>query len=255
MVMLGAARPPEGMRIYAVGDVHGCTAQLREVHGMIGDHLEAAPVADWRIVHVGDYVDRGPDSRGTIETLSALASDPRIVCLRGNHDQYLMDFIDDPDAGSFDAWLFNGGETTLRDYGAEPGEAVLVGPRRRRELHSMLGAAMPAAHRAFLEGLRIGVRLGDYFFAHAGVRPGTPIEAQNERDLTWIREPFLSSSDDFGAVVVHGHTPSDEIVVRRNRIGIDTGAVFGGRLSCLVLEGTRWGVLGKSGVEALPAPV
>lgn len=255
MVMLGDARVPEGVRIYAVGDVHGCTAQLREIHAMIRNHIRRAPVDNWRIVHVGDYVDRGPDSRGTIEMLAALAADSRILCLRGNHDQYLADFLEDPDTQSFDAWLFNGGETTLREYGAVPGEIVLVGPRRRQELHTQLVAEMPSAHRAFLEGLKVSVSFGDYFFAHAGVRPGIPLDAQDTRDLIWIREPFLSSDADLGAVVVHGHTPSGEVAVRRNRIGIDTGAVFGGRLSCLVLEGDRHGLLGPCGVTPLATPV
>lgn len=254
MTMLPAARPPDGLRVYAIGDVHGCTAQLAGLHALIRAHLSARPPRDWRIVHVGDYVDRGPDSRGALDALAALAGDARVVCLRGNHDQYLIDFLDDPEAASFDAWLFNGGATTLRDYGAEPGEAVLVGPRRRAELHARLVQALPRAHRDFLDGLRHSLRLGDYFFAHAGVRPGVALEAQDARDLIWIREPFLSSNDDLGAVVVHGHTPSAGIVVRHNRIGIDTGAVFGGALTCLVLEGDgRWG-LDAQGVTPLPPP-
>jgi len=255
MVMLPQARAPEGMRIYAIGDVHGCVGEMLALHDRVRAHLAAHPVADWRIVHVGDYVDRGPDSRGAVEALAALDADDRVVCLRGNHDQYLLDFLDDPDCGSFDAWLFNGGETTLRDYGAEAGEAVLVGPSRRRALHERLVAAMPAAHRAFLDGLGHSLRLGDYFFTHAGVRPGVGLDAQAPRDLLWIREPFLSSPDDHGAVVVHGHTPSGEVVVRPNRIGIDTGAVFGGPLSCLVLEGGKAALLGPDGVTPLDLPV
>ncbi|MDT8345850.1 MAG: metallophosphoesterase, partial [Thermohalobaculum sp.] len=183
MVMLPDARAPQGLRIYAIGDVHGCTNSLGTMHRLIRDHLAHAPVPDWRIVHVGDYIDRGPDSRGAVAMLAALGADPRVVCLRGNHDQYLIEFLADPDADTFDNWLFNGGTTTLAEYGADPGEPVLVGRTRRRELHAILTAALPAPHRAFLDGLGLSLRLGDYLFVHAGLRPGVPLAAQTLKDL------------------------------------------------------------------------
>jgi serine/threonine protein phosphatase 1 len=159
-----------------------------------------------------------------------LPHDPHVVCLRGNHDDMLLAFLADPGRIGPD-FLANGGGATLRSYG-------VTGPEYDpASLARQLAAAMPPRHMDFLRGLAFSARFGDFFFCHAGVRPGVELDRQAEQDLTWIREPFLSDRRDFGAVVVHGHTPVREPEVRPNRINLDTGAVFGRRLTTLVLDG------------------
>jgi len=236
-LQLGQSSTPAGMRLYAVGDVHGCDSMLAGAHAKIAKDLADRPVADHRIVHVGDYCDRGPDSAGVVERLAALtAGDPRVICLRGNHDQMLIDFLGDPATGG-EMFLFNGGEATLASYGVP----ARFGPRRGyAALARALGEAMPAHHRAFFDGLALTARFGDYLFVHAGIRPGVPLDKQHPEDLVWIREEFLWDDRDHGFVVIHGHTPSDTDKVRPNRINIDTGAVYGGTLTCLRLEGTDY---------------
>jgi serine/threonine protein phosphatase 1 len=223
------------MRLYAIGDVHGMDALLAEAHRAIARDLESRPAGDHRIVHVGDYVDRGPDSAVVIERLARLsADDARVVCLRGNHDALLLAMLADS-AGNGTMFLENGGDATLRSYGVfrRPGEA-LAG------LSASLAAALPAHHRAFLEKLRFSVQFGDYFFCHAGVRPGIPLSSQDPDELIWLREGFLDDDSDLGAVVIHGHTPVPTPTIRPNRIDIDTGAVFGGRLTVIALEGSSY---------------
>ena len=233
---LGRARTPRDMRLYAIGDVHGMDAMLVEAHEKIADDLAARQVADHRIVHIGDYVDRGADSKAVIDRLARLtAADPRVVCLMGNHDEMMLAFLTDPLPMGPD-WLRNGGGTTLRDYGiAVPAAATRL---NLPALAARLVEAMPPAHRAFLDGLRRSVRFGDFFFCHGGIRPGVALDSQTDEDLVWMREPFLSSDRDHGAVVVHGHTPQHAPEVRPNRINIDTGAVYGGPLTVLALEDT-----------------
>jgi serine/threonine protein phosphatase 1 len=231
---LGEARTPDGMRIYAIGDVHGCDAKLADMHERIAADLAERPVAERRIIHVGDYVDRGPDSAGVIRRLQGMIfADPGVICLRGNHDQMLLDFLADPEAGA-SMFLGNGGKQTLRSFGVNLRSQNYAGLARQ------LADAMSPNDRSFIEHLRLRVRFGDYLFVHAGIRPGVPLEEQDEHDLIWIREEFLTDQRDHGFVVVHGHTPADEPEVRDNRINVDTGAVFGGPLTCVVLEGTSY---------------
>ena len=239
---LGQARTPEGLRLYAIGDVHGCDDLLAEVHGKIARDLAGRPVADHRIVHVGDYGDRGPDTAAVIERLAALTvADRHVLCLRGNHDEMLLGFLSEPgEMGS--TFLANGGGATLASYGVRGGVlAMFIGDHVN--LSRRLAETMPAHHRAFLESLELTARFGDYFFCHAGIRPGVPLERQSPHDLTWIRDEFRLSGADHGVVVVHGHTPVAEPEVLPNRINVDTGAVFSGRLTCLVLERAEYGFL------------
>jgi len=239
---LGQARTPEGMRLYAIGDVHGCDDLLAEAHDKIARDLESRPAADYRIIHVGDYGDRGPDTAAVIERLIGLVTaDARVVCLRGNHDELLVGFLNDPNRIG-PTFLANGGDATLASYGVKLGVmAMLLGDPAK--LSARLAERMPVSDRAFLQALPLTARFGDYLFCHAGIRPGVPLERQDPDDLTWIRDEFLLSGVDHGFVVVHGHTPASEPEVLPNRINIDTGAVFGGRLTCLVLEGTDYGFL------------
>lgn len=235
-MLLGEAQTPPGTRLYAIGDVHGCDDLLAVVHEKVFADLAARPVDDYRVIHIGDYVDRGRNSKAVIERLVQLmAKDDRVLCLRGNHETMFRDFLGDP-MESGQPFLRNGGMETLASYGV----ALDRGFSSMRDVIGLLYETlevMPPEHRQFLGNLGFTYRFGDFFFCHAGVRPGVPLEEQERTDLTWIRDPFLSSTNDLGAVVIHGHTPVPKPDVRRNRINIDTGAVLGGPLTCLVLEG------------------
>lgn len=245
MVMLPEARTPPGLRIYAIGDIHGHLALIEEMHARIARDRARRPAQDWCVIHVGDYVDRGPESRGVIAYLIRMAEDPRFRFLAGNHDRFMRDALTGP-AAMLGRWTSDnlGGAATLRSYGVDPGAPPA-------EMQEAFIRAVPATHRAFVSDLEVMIRLGDYAFAHAGVRPGVALGNQDEEDLIWIREPFLRSDEDLGAVVVHGHTPASAVEVRRNRIGIDTGAAYGGPLSCVVLEGPDRALLAEDGPESL----
>jgi serine/threonine protein phosphatase 1 len=229
---------PAGTRVYAIGDSHGCVERLRALHQAILADRDAAPAAGppatrWVVVYLGDYVDRGPDSRGVIDLL---LSDPlpgfESVYLKGNHEDLMLGVLDEGQAPM--TWLVNGGGATLESYGIDP-EEVTRDSRDRPPRG--LAPRLPAAHLDFLHGLALSHVEGDYLFVHAGIRPGIPLDAQRDRDLLWIRDAFLDSDADHGKVVVHGHTPSRTPELMANRIGIDTGACFGGCLTAVVLEG------------------
>lgn len=229
-------------RVYAIGDVHGRLDLLREVHDAIADDLAAAPVAAHAVVHIGDFVDRGPDSAGVISFLQRGEDEGHPwVNLLGNHDRMFLRYLAAP--GGRDArlrsqfwWLHEriGGAETLRSYGI----AVRKDPTEEdgRALHQEARAAVPALHFAFLAGLRRFWRWRGWYFAHAGVRPGVALADQVEDDLIWIRDEFLASTVDHGAVVVHGHTPVAEVEDHGVRIAIDTGAGYDGPLACVALE-------------------
>lgn len=254
MVMLPEAAAPPGLRLYAIGDVHGRADLLAETHLRIAADLQRRLVDDWRVIHVGDYVDRGPESARALAMLTDYAAGGRAEFLLGNHDQFMRDFLDDPEGAEFALWMMNGGGATLESFGVGDVPWDLASdPGWRRQLRDRLVAAMPGV-ADFLRGLAAMCRHGDFAFVHAGVRPGVPLERQSLHDLVWIREPFLDSAADHGAVIVHGHTPARAVEVRANRIGIDTGAVFGGPLTCLVLEGRERALLGSDGPEPLAAP-
>jgi serine/threonine protein phosphatase 1 len=186
------------------------------------------------IVYLGDYVDRGLTSRQVIDRL--IGGPPpgfRAVYLKGNHEEAVLEFLQDPTFGT--QWRNFGGLETLYSYGiADAGQ--LQSPQDFLAAGNMFAERLPAKHLSFLNQLKISVTLGDYFFVHAGERPGTPLDQQREEDLLWIREDFLESQVDFGKVVVHGHTPEPDPVLRANRIGIDTGVYMTGVLTCVVLE-------------------
>ena len=220
---------PAGRRIYAIGDVHGRADLLERLQQRIAADVELNPIADPLLVCLGDYVDRGPDSAGVLDLL--LGETPagmRRVALMGNHEELMLRFLVDDSAGA--VWLANGGDATLESYGVDPAESY---ERARRQL----AARLPARHRTLLESLALSHSEGDYFFAHAGIRPGVALDRQRREDLLWIRGEFLRSDIDHGKVVVHGHSITAEPDVRANRIGIDTGAYASDRLTCLVLEG------------------
>lgn len=219
-----------GQRVYAVGDVHGCDAQLGALHQAILDDLAARPVASPQLVHLGDYVDRGPDSAAVIARLMGRAPGGLATTnLVGNHETMMRDALRGAGAVALN-WLDNGGEATLESWKLSP----LSPARGWRD-----GIGRPVL--GFIERLPRTHRVGPYLFVHAGVRPGVALAEQQERDLLWIRQPFLDWSGDLGLgeplVVVHGHTPTHEPEVLGHRIGVDTGACMGGKLTAVVLEG------------------
>jgi diadenosine tetraphosphatase ApaH/serine/threonine PP2A family protein phosphatase len=226
---------PEGQLLYAVGDIHGRLDLLESLLGLI-ERDAASRQADWRtLVFLGDYVDRGPDSRGVVERLiNGLPPGFDTHFLKGNHEAILLDFLED--AWRLDHWLMNGGETTMRSYGVDTERLAHQGAAAEA-WRQAFADLLPEPHLRFFRHLQLSVAFGDYLFVHAGVRPGVPLGAQSEADLIWIRGPFLSHAGPFDKIVVHGHTPGSEPVARHNRIGIDTGAVFTGRLTALRLEG------------------
>jgi serine/threonine protein phosphatase 1 len=226
---------PAGRRIYAIGDVHGRFDLLQTLVSKIRQDLNENPSKQSMEIFLGDYIDRGPQSRETIEWL--IGTPPitgERICLLGNHEDILLQALDDTSAMA--NWLYNGGGETLLSYGVKVrgygGEAGLI------DLQQGFRAALPSAHLEFITSLRRKVTYAPYLFVHAGIRPGRPLEDQDPNDLVWIREPFLHSDADFGCIIVHGHTPVMHPQVRKNRINIDTGAVFSGALTCVVLEAT-----------------
>jgi serine/threonine protein phosphatase 1 len=231
----GPAAVEDGVRIYAFGDVHGRFDLLRDLYDMVRADLVARPPARSAEVFLGDYVDRGPQAKEVLEWLQSgdSACDER-VCLKGNHEEILLGYLDDP-AVMLD-WRELGGLETLHSFGVAP--RFTVATKAIHDSHAEFLEAFGSRNRTFLERLRPSFFSGGYFFAHAGARPSVALDRQYERDLLWIREPFLSSDHDFGKTVVHGHTPVETPDVRWNRINIDTGAFATGRLTCLVLEGT-----------------
>jgi serine/threonine protein phosphatase 1 len=224
---------PGGTRVYAVGDIHGRADLLREIHRLIREDYNRAPVVRPVVVYLGDYIDRGLESRQVVDILldEPLTGFER-VHLRGNHEDFMLRFLDDAAIGP--NWMLNGGIATVYSYaGAENDLNDVAG------VQAKLRAALPDRHLEFFRTLSLSYTEGDYLFVHAGIRPNVSLEKQDPLDLMWIREEFLTSSADHPKVIVHGHSINFTPEVRANRIGIDTGAYATGTLTCLMLQGTR----------------
>ncbi len=227
---------PAGERVYAVGDIHGCLdlfdALLAAIHI---DDAQRSP-ANVTIVLLGDLIDRGPDSAGVIARARELSQSGNVRILMGNHEEMFLDSFEDEDV--LRHFLRFGGQETLLSYCTDK---KAYRAATRGELFAMMEEVVPEADRAFVAGFEDIVRIGDYAFVHAGVRPDIPFDEQRAHELRWIREPFLSHREAHESMIVHGHTISDEVEHHSNRIGIDTGAYTSGRLTALGLEGTdRW---------------
>jgi serine/threonine protein phosphatase 1 len=233
---------PAELRIYAIGDIHGRLDLLDELLARISSDIALRPTARPLYIFLGDYIDRGSASRETIDRLIEHGKTHESVFLKGNHELIAIKCLSD--RGLFDQWLRLGGLETLVSYGV-PAETLANG-KQIAELQSAFHGALPQAHFRFFRDLKNSFECGDFFFAHAGVKPNVELSRQKENDLLWIRGEFLTSKDDFGKIVVHGHTPTHEIEVAPNRINIDTGAFATGRLSCLVLEGEELSVIDTS---------
>jgi calcineurin-like phosphoesterase family protein len=223
--------PDEAARIYAIGDIHGRLDLLdRAIAAIERDVKEYGAAA--LTVTLGDYVDRGPASRGVLDRLCVNPFPTPHVALKGNHETFLAAFLADPGLGP--QWRDYGGLETLHSYGISASRFMLS--RNYDAAAQALQEALPASHVGFLQSLKTSHSHGKYFLCHAGVRPGVPLERQDERDLLWIRNEFLASDVDFGKIVVHGHTPVEAPEVKPNRINIDTGAFATGRLTCVALD-------------------
>lgn len=223
------------MRIYAIGDIHGRFDLLSRMHHRIMAEINRDKPADWRVIYLGDYVDRGPESKQVLEFLSSeSAADPRIIALAGNHDAGMLSFLRRPRPDGL--FALYGGDTTARSYGVE----LKFAPQE--ELHASaaeLQRAIPDKHIEFLRNLPFSASFGDLFFCHAGIRPGVPLEKQKPEDLIWIRNEFHDNLELYPKLIVHGHTPRRAPEIRPNRVNLDTGAVNSGVLSCMRFEDTQ----------------
>jgi serine/threonine protein phosphatase 1 len=230
------ATVPEGQRVYAVGDVHGRLDLFETLIDKIEADDSARGPADTTVVLLGDLVDRGPDSAGVIDAARAWGSRRNVRLLAGNHEEMFLDSLHRIE--TLRHFLRYGGRETVLSYAidrAHYAEWTL------EELQQQMRRVVPVAHREYLAAGEDAIRIGDYLFVHAGIRPGVPLEDQKASDMRWIRDRFIEHDGDHGFVVVHGHTITDEVEERHNRIGIDTGAFMSGRLTAVGLEGAeRW---------------
>lgn len=223
------------MRLYAVGDIHGRLDLLTRLLAMIEADALAHPTKEKIIIFLGDYIDRGLDSRGVLERLSgSFVQGLMPIFLRGNHDEMFLRFLKGQTALTA-TWLSLGGLTTLASYGVRA--PMVLNEKALKTLIVETRKKVPPAHKDFLEQTLLNVIFGDYYFVHAGAHPDKPLETQTLRDKLTIREPFLSSYKDFGKVIVHGHTIEAKPALHKHRIGLDTGAFATGRLTALVLDG------------------
>lgn len=240
------------MHIYAIGDIHGHLGLLQGAHDLIAEDM--ARHGPGPVIHLGDLVDRGPDSRGVIDFLIAgLAAGQDWVVLKGNHDRMFARFLTDPyepEPGlrAELSWLHPriGGSDTLRSYGVANAADRPVAP-----VHAEAVGAVPKAHLAFMNNCPTLYRAGDCAFVHAGIRPGIPLDQQTETDLVWIREPFLTETASHGPLIVHGHTAIDQATHYGNRLNLDSSAAYGGPLSAVVIEGREAALLTAQGRKTL----
>jgi serine/threonine protein phosphatase 1 len=239
-----APRTAPGERLYVVGDVHGRPDLLERIFAEIEhDDARRGPVVRRHIVMVGDIVDRGPDPRAAMQVLEAAQQRlPDLVALLGNHEEMLLRAMRG-DEGTIRGWMRVGGAETAESFGVAPlAEGVDAVP-----FVSALNRAVPEAWERWMQLWPLTFRSGDYFICHAGIRPGVALARQSRNDLLWAREAFLMDTRDHGAVIVHGHTISEEVELRPNRIGLDTGAYRSGVLSAVCLDGADVAVLAVHG--------
>ena len=234
-VSLGESGTPDNTRIYAIGDVHGHVDLLEKLYQKITADLNQSPVPQYKIVFLGDYIDRGPDSAGCVEYLINLTDGNKdVVCLKGNHEDKLEKFLRNP-LSTADSFFTYGGVETAESYNVS-----MAGYRGEKEktiqICEELNSRIPAHHKEFYAKLVTEVSFGDYLFVHAGVRPGVPLDQQSSHDLMWIRYEFIAHRGYYEKVIVHGHTPAFPMEILPNRINVDTHAYDTGVLSCIVLQ-------------------
>lgn len=235
-IPVGAA----GKRAYAIGDVHGCHDLLLRLLEKIRLHDESRPECETHIILVGDLIDRGPKSRQVVDYL--IHNKPEFGTyhfIKGNHEEILVRIFNG-DGSLLNMWLAHGGWQTIQSYGATSRDFRDLSTSESIQL---LNQMIPAEHIEFFKTFDDGIEFGDYFFTHAGVRPGVALTDQAGKDLRWIRDGFLDSNEDFGSVIVHGHSISENVTIKRNRVGIDTGAYISGKLSAFWIEELESGIL------------
>ena len=240
-IKLSNARAPENVRVYAVGDIHGRHDLLVKLFAQIEADAARAPETQRELIFLGDYMDRGLYSRQTLDWLIGFPASPagpryRLTCLRGNHEEMLLNFIKNPESGQ--VWLENGAYETLLSFGLRL-SSPQPKPETFRHLSEQLLLKLSPNYLKFLSQRPLARTVGDYFFVHAGIDPDKPIAKQKPTDLLWIRDKFLESDRQFEKIIVHGHSITPLPDARPNRIGIDTGAYGTGRLTCLVLCGNQ----------------
>jgi len=227
---------PEGVRVYAISDIHGCAHLLEPMLRVIDADLAHRRPRHSIEVFMGDYIDRGPDTRLTLDILIERSQRSNTVFLKGNHEAFLGKVLRDPSL--LDDWLKIGGAQTLASYGVSSTEQG-VETSDPATLLRELARVIPRSHVEFLRNLRLSFTCGDFFFVHAGVRPGVPLVEQQEEDLLWIRDEFLQSDERFSKFIVHGHTPVRSAELHPNRANIDTGAYATGNLTLMSIQGSR----------------
>jgi serine/threonine protein phosphatase 1 len=229
--------PSSMMRLYIIGDIHGRSDLLDRVVDKISRDIDEFGGQECLTITLGDYVDRGPDSRGVLDRLSRNPFPTDYIALKGNHEALMETFLNQPSVAEH--WRRFGGLETLHSYGV-PVDDLMLGKGFEAAARA-LSNAVPDAHRLFLASLETYISNDICFFCHAGVRPSVPLDRQSVNDLLWIRDEFLDSEQDFGKMIIHGHSPNEWPEVRPNRINIDTGAFATGRLTCLAIGGNYHG--------------
>jgi serine/threonine protein phosphatase 1 len=232
-------RLPDGVRIYAIGDIHGRADLLVDAFSRIDLHRARNPASRTIEIFLGDYVDRGPCSSQVIGLLADRSRTHDAIFLKGNHETFILDFLKDP--AFFDRWRNFGGQETLLSYGLQP--SMWSNSLERKALARAFVEALPKTHRQFLSLLKTQFICGDYLFVHAGVNPARALDRQRAKDLLWIRDDFLLSENNFGKFIIHGHTPVRVPDIRHNRMNIDTGAYATGNLTCVVIDRGNLSVL------------
>lgn len=223
--------------VYAIGDIHGRLDLLSQLTEKIAAHATTLDAARTYLIFLGDYIDRGPETKGVIDFLcSSLPETFDTIFLKGNHEQLMHDFLHDPRHGL--TWAMHGGIQTILSYGV-PVASETPDITQLPAIREQLTDALPDSHVEFLENLNLSVEIGDFFFTHAGIRPGVSCDDQSEDDLLWIRDDFLQFKTEHEKIIVHGHTPTKEVQLRKNRIGIDTGAFATDTLTALAAYGTE----------------
>ena len=220
------------MRLYIIGDIHGRSDLLDRIVDEINRDINEFGWQESLTITLGDYVDRGPDSRGVLDRLSRNPFPTDYIALKGNHEAIFEEFVNQPSVANH--WRDLGGLETLHSYGV-PMDNLMLG-KGFEEAARALSAVIPEAHRTFLASLKTHISIDNCFLCHAGVRPNVPLDQQNANDLLWIRDEFLNSRQSFGKMIIHGHTPNEWPEVRPNRVNLDTGAFATGRLTCLVID-------------------
>ncbi|MEL4377045.1 metallophosphoesterase [Brucella cytisi] len=234
-VVFKEAKGPDGIRLYAIGDVHGRLDLLRDMHRLIRADLDHRPAHDWRIIHLGDYIDRGPSSREVLDFLIDVSHrDERVISLLGNHDDGFLTYLATGDvAGIF---ALHGGIDTARSYSVE---IDFTDADSAHQGHAALVKTVPQNHIDFIRAMPRSVAFGEFFFCHAGINPAVPLDAQDPEELIWIRTAFLKWTELFEKVIIHGHTPQSAIDIQPNRVNLDTYAWRSGQLSAIVIDGSE----------------